>query len=251
MKTGLFTFSIVASQIAGLSLCVSTAQDLPAPDLPAPDAAALVGKDREVPPSEDIPFLASASTSTSAAPNADTPVAETAESPADLPDTPEAEAGAFSRLERTSMILSKIRDNERVVDPFGLPMDPGGLPSGSILADQYDEIVEEREVSETSLASALQELTLTGAYPTNQKIVLGARSFVKGDEFGMRFGELTLRIRFEGIEKKKVYFRDMDTKELAFLNFNPKPIEFEPMFKNSHLSTPDGITSMNNLFIVN
>ncbi|MEC5127946.1 hypothetical protein VSU19_14365 [Verrucomicrobiales bacterium BCK34] len=243
MKTGLFKFSIVASQLAGLSLCVSTAQEpsAPGPNTPAPGD--LVENISDRPASRSTPDLASVD------PSMKVPDTQAPGEP--QPDDADPTTNSFSRLERTSMILSKIRDNERVVDPFGLPMDPGGLPSGSILADQYDEIVEEREVSETSLASALQELTLTGAYPTNQKIVLGARSFVKGDEFGMRFGELTLRIRFEGIEKKKVYFRDMDTKELAFLNFNPKPIEFEPMFKNSHLSTPEGITSMKNLFIVN
>ncbi len=248
MKNGIFTFSIVAAQLAGVSLSLSTAQDAPAVNMTGRDPGDLVEHISERLPSGSTPSLASA------APNAEPPAlageGEGKASP-DQPDSPDAEFNSFSSLERTSMILSKIRDSKRVVDPFGLPMDPGGLPNGSVLADKYDEIVVEREVSETSLASALQQLTLTGAYPTAQKVVLGPRSFKKGESFGMRFGELTLRIRFEGIQKKKVYFRDMDTKELAFLDFNPIPKEFEPMFKNSHLTTPKGIDPMNKLFIVN
>lgn len=246
MKPGILTYSIVAAHLVGLSLCISTGQELPALDLNGPDPGDLVEQISERPASGTTPSLASVT------PNAESPVsAEEGESQPGLPDRSDAKSNSFASLERTSMVLTKIRDNKRAVDPFGLPMDPGGLPSGSVLADQYDEIVEEREVSATSLASALQQLSLTGAYPAVQKVVVGPRSFNKGEEFGMRFGELTLRIRFEGIEKKKVYFRDMDTQELAFLDFNPRPQEFEPMFKNSLLTMPDGINPMNKLFIVN
>ncbi len=246
MKIRPFTFSLVATLHAGLSLCLSTAQDAPAPPSSGPDPGDLVEQISDRPPPNSSQKLASV------APNEGTRTSEDkTTSPPGVNTPTEEKSNSFSRLERTSMILSKIRDSKRIVDPFGLPMDPGGLPTGSILADQYEEIEVEREVSETSLASALQQLTLTGAYPSAQKVVVGPRSFNKGEEFGMRFGELTLRIRFEGIEKKKVYFRDMDTKELAFLDFNPIPQEFEPMYKNSHLSTPEGINPMNKLFIVN
>ena len=247
MKPGIIIYSVVAVFIAGVFPSTSTSQDAPSAELDGPDPGDLVERISDKPSRSDLPQDL-ASTGPTESPSDQSEESMAAPS---APENPNAQAGPSSQLERMSMILTKIRDNERVVDPFGLPMDPGGLPSGSILADQYEEIVEKTEVSATSLASALQQLSLTGAYPGDQKIVVGPRAFKRGEEFGMRFGELTLRIRFEGIEKAKVYFRDMDTKELAFLDFSPRPQEFEPMFKNSRLTTPEGIDSMDNLFIVN
>lgn len=241
-----FTFLLLATFVTGVCLSVSTGQDIVESDLMIVDSGAAVDQNPAVRPSDSAPVLATATR----APEA--PTAEGKEGvPPGVSEAPTSGAQSISTYERTNMAVAKIRDNERAVDPFGLPMDPGGIPDGSMLADQYAEIVEVRETSATSLSSALQQLTLTGAYPADQKIVVGPRSFKRGDEFGMRFGELTLRIRFEGIEERKVYFRDMDTKEMAFLDFNARPQEFEPIYNNSQLSTPDGIDAMNKLFIVN
>lgn len=153
--------------------------------------------------------------------------------------------------QRSDFIVAKVKSTTRVRDPFGMVMDPTNAIESN-LADQYDDIEETPTLNNSSLKNALQTLPITGVYPKRQTIVLGARAFQKGGEFGMKLEELTIRLRFEGIKGSEVYFKDMDTQEVATVDFNPKPAEFEPITK-SNKSQPrgNGIVPMNDLFIVN
>jgi hypothetical protein len=67
----------------------------------------------------------------------------------------------------------------------------------------------------------------------------------------MKLQELTIRLRFEGIRGKNAYFKDMETQEISFINYNPLPTEFEPLKRESAQERGMGIIPMNELFIVN
>ncbi|MBP6600573.1 MAG: hypothetical protein KA250_02135 [Verrucomicrobiales bacterium] len=154
-------------------------------------------------------------------------------------------------LARSNFIFGKILENHRSVDPFGFTMDPGSTSLAPVLADQYKEIEETPVLNNSSLKSALMTLPITGIYPHQNRIVIGARSFSAGGQFGMKLQELTIRLRFEGIRGKNAYFKDMETQEISFINYNPLPTEFEPLKRESAQERGMGIIPMNELFIVN
>jgi hypothetical protein len=82
-------------------------------------------------------------------------------------------------------------------------------------------------------------------------IVLGARTFEVGGQFGMKIQDLTIRLRFEGIRNGEIFFKDMETREVTSIPFNPRPSEFEPIAKGSKREPGQGISAMRDLFIAN
>ncbi|MAS95818.1 MAG: hypothetical protein CMO55_21655 [Verrucomicrobiales bacterium] len=168
------------------------------------------------------------------------------------PATPAESTGTAKIVQqRADFVVAKVNSNSRVRDPFGMIMDPTNTVENG-LADQYAEEEETVVLNNSSLKNALQDLPITGVYPNRQMIVLGARAFSKGGQFGMKLDELTIRLRFEGIKGSEVYFKDMDTQEVATVDFNPKPKEFEAITKDTkNKPRGNGILPMNDLFIVN
>lgn len=199
-----------------------------------------------------FPFIISAEETPAKAPGGpDNPGADTNATPGSPPTGEATEDAEPEFLKRSATVVAKIRGNKRQMDPFGLPMDPTNAVVTPVLADQYDELEEVPTLNNTSLKSALSNLPISGIYPGKKMIVLGARSFQPGEEFGMKLEELTIRLRFEGIKGSSVFFKDMDTQEVATVDFNTKPKEFEPIVKGTTRDTPNGIEPMNDLFIVN
>lgn len=175
---------------------------------------------------------------------------------ADASAAPSGESGApapaqISYLQRSNLILAKLLDNERAVDPFGLVMDPANTVSAPLFADRYEEVDEPTVVNNSMLKDALLTLPITGVYTGREVLVLGARTFSVGSEFGMKLQDLTIRLRFEGIRDGELYFKDMETREVTSIPFNPRPAEFEPLVKGSKLKPGSGITPMGDLFIAN
>ena len=104
-------------------------------------------------------------------------------------------------IRRSKFVLSKIRNNVRAVDPFGMFMDPANSESSAMLADQYNEPEEQTQaLTESSLKQALESLPITGFYPQKRILVIGARTLQLGGQFGMKLDELTIRLRFEAIK---------------------------------------------------
>jgi len=184
------------------------------------------------------------------APQPDPRAAPESAPPAATESEDSAESG-LGFLARSNAIVAKIKQNDRPVDPFGMPMDPTNPSESQALADQYAEVEEAPVLNGSSLKTALESLPITGIYPHREVLVIGARSFQTGDQFGMELEELTLRLRFEGIKGKSVFFKDMDTQEVASVEFDPKPKEFEPVTASSKRPTGEGIVPMKDLFIVN
>lgn len=174
------------------------------------------------------------------------------QAPTDPSGTPPAgDVGKLDFLQRSNLILAKILDSDRAVDPFGMIMDPANAKETPILADQYAEVEETPVLNNSSLKTALLGLPITGVYPQRDQIVLGARSFAVGDQFGMRLQDLTIRLRFEGVRGQEVYFKDMETREVTSIPFNARPAEFEPLRRGEKRPAGDGIIPMGDLFIVN
>lgn len=171
------------------------------------------------------------------------------------PGLPEAGAADPAKkvdfLQRSNLVLAKLLESERAVDPFGLTMDPANAKEAPLLADQYEETEETTVVNNSMLKNALLTLPITGVYPQREQIVIGARSFKIGDQFGMKLQDLTIRLRFEGIRNGEVFFKDMETREVTSLPFNTRPAEFEPMVKGSKRAPGSGIVPMNDLYIAN
>ena len=164
----------------------------------------------------------------------------------------EKDGNEVSFLERSNLILAKLQENKRPTDPFGLLMDPANVQEAPDLAEQYEEVAEEAPaLNNSSLKTALHTLPITGIYPQRGVVVIGARSFPIGGEFGMKLQELTIRLRFEGMKGTEVFFKDLETQEVASIPFNPLPTEFEPLTKSSGNSRGSGIVPMNELFIAN
>lgn len=165
-------------------------------------------------------------------------------------DSPEAPP-ILDFIQRSNSILAKIRDNNREIDPFGLPMDPTNAVNTLAMSDEFEDVQESTVLNASAFKTALQGLPISGIYPKGQTVVIGARSFDRGDQFGMKLEELTIRLRVEGIKGTSIFFKDMDTQEVASVEFNPRPAEFEPIVKGSKNPTAKGIIPMNELFIVN
>jgi hypothetical protein len=187
------------------------------------------------------------------APDAEAPAVEApAAVPPGLPDAKTADSGKkVDFLQRSNLILAKLLESERAVDPFGLTMDPANAKAVPVLADQYEEVAETTVVNNSMLKNALLTLPLTGVYPQKEVIVIGARSFNVGGQFGMKLQDLTIRLRFEGIRDGEIFFKDMETREVTSVPFNPLPAEFEPMVKGAKQPRGSGIVPMNDLFIAN
>lgn len=161
------------------------------------------------------------------------------------------QAQDIDMVRRSNFILSKIRDNDRAIDPFGMLMDPANPLPVTEVADQNDEVEEQiQPLNSSSLKKALESLPITGSYPQKQMVVIGARTLLPGSQFGMIFEGLTIRLRFEGIKGQSLYFTDMDTEEVTFIDFNPLPKEFERMTKMAEPRPSQGIVPMSDLFIV-
>lgn len=154
-------------------------------------------------------------------------------------------------VERSNSIVSKIVQNERLVDPFGFAMDPSNMSTAPALSDQYEDAEEIPVLNASAFKTAIEGLPISGIYPKRQTVVIGARSFAKGQQFGMKLEELTIRLRVEGIKGSSIYFKDMDTQEIASFDFNPKPVEFEPIKRGMKQPRGAGIVPMDELFIVN
>ncbi|MEX2579324.1 MAG: hypothetical protein WD342_09720 [Verrucomicrobiales bacterium] len=180
------------------------------------------------------------------------PAAETEAAPPGLvpPDDDEADTSDIDFLKRSNLLIAKIQENDRPVDPFGMKMDPANTRE-PLLADQYNEVEEAPVLTNSSLKDALQTLPITGVYPKQEKIVLGARSFSAGDQFGMKLKEMTIRLRLEKIRGTEIYFQDMDTREVATVDFDATPKEFEPITRSSQRPLGGGIEPMDDLFIIN
>lgn len=152
---------------------------------------------------------------------------------------------------RSEFIIERIASNARQVDPFGMPMDPTNTVETNRLADQYDELEDAPVITNSALKNALQTLPITGVYPAHHSIVLGARTFKRGGIFGMKLEELTIRLRFEGVKGTSLYFKDLDTQEVATVEFNTLPAEFEPITSQSVAPRGKGIVPMDELYIAN
>lgn len=162
-----------------------------------------------------------------------------------------AGSGELDFIARANFIFSKLMKNTRAMDPFGQQMDPANAKESPMLAEQYAEIEDTPALNNSSLKSALMTLPITGVYPQRDVIVIGARSFSPGGQFGMKLQELTIRLRFEGVRGKEIFFKDMETQEVTSIEFNPLPQEFEPITKSDRQAAPSGIISMKELFIAN
>jgi len=184
----------------------------------------------------------------------DTAAAEQSEDTPTAPpgiDDPAEEGSGNDFVERSNFILSRILENQRFLDPFGMAMDPSNAKDLPVVAEGIDDPEEAAPLNISALKAALQKLPVTGVYPQRQLVVVGARSFSPGDQLGLRTEGLTLRLRFEGIREYSIYFRDMETNEVTSVEFNTRPTEFEPIRPGSQREPGEGIHAMNGLFIVN
>lgn len=167
------------------------------------------------------------------------------------PPAPEkSDAKSLDPLQRSHRILSKLLENTREMDPFGLVMDPANASVAPPFAELHTE-EEPQALSVSSLKTALQALPITGIYPQKQQIVLGARTFGVGGEFGLKHQDLTIRLRFEGVHKGELYFKDMETQEVTSIPFQIRPAEFEPITRNASPKMGSGIFPMGDLYIAN
>lgn len=183
--------------------------------------------------------------------SAPTPAAGSTPADGSSPPVPGSDPKKVDFLQRSNLILAKLLENERPMDPFGLVMDPANAKAAPVLADQYEEVEETPQINSSSLKSALMTLPITGIYPQRKILVLGARTFEVGGQFGMKLQDLTIRLRFEGIRDGEIFFKDMETREVTSIPFNPRPAEFEPIAKGEKREPGQGISSMSDLFIAN
>jgi len=170
------------------------------------------------------------------------------ESEGDKPPGEETELGV---LARSSLVAAKILANQRFIDPFGMAMDPANRSEIAIIAESFEETEETPVLNNSSLKIAVGKLPITGVYPKRQMVVVGPRSFSPGDELGLRAEGLTIRLRFEGIREHSVYFRDVETNEVTSIDYNTRPVEFEPIAPGGRREPGQGIEAMTGLFIAN
>ncbi len=180
------------------------------------------------------------------------PVGDSPQGSSATPVDPAANPSSAGFLQRSNLILAKLIKSERSVDPFGMPMDPGNAQAAPVIPENYKEVEEETpQLNSLSLKSALETLPITGIYPNREILVLGARTFKVGGQFGMKLDDLVIRLRFDGIRNGELFFTDMETREVTSIPFNPRPEGFEPISKGKKRPPGEGISSKGELFIVN
>ncbi|HRQ90220.1 MAG TPA: hypothetical protein PLA50_15580, partial [Bacteroidia bacterium] len=84
----------------------------------------------QAPQEADAPALAVATPTTQ-------PEPESAPTNAAAPEAPSPDKADF--LQRSHLILAKLLENDRAIDPFGMPMDPANAGASPYLSGRYAE----------------------------------------------------------------------------------------------------------------
>ncbi len=142
---------------------------------------------------------------------------------------------------RTGMIIKKIDENLRNVDPFGLPMMPDkNLPVEEPGTTEKEEPVEGPDGSEQKefAIRAAEKIPITGVYPDRQALVVKGRLREAGESIVVRVENLEITLQFLGLNEDEIHFRDVDTGEDV--------VRLYKRFRGIHSRRKEGVRSRTN-----
>lgn len=118
----------------------------------------------------------------------------------------------FGFLQKSQGVVNKLDERERKQDPFGMAMDPeDDLPEIEI--EDMDEGLEEAPT--TSLQEALSKFSVTGIFPKEQQVMVGAQNLGIGDKVVIDYKGVSFNLEIATISAKEIAMKDLDTGETA------------------------------------
>ncbi|MCB1230046.1 MAG: hypothetical protein KDN19_07265 [Verrucomicrobiae bacterium] len=119
---------------------------------------------------------------------------------------------SFGFLSKGKEVVTKIEERERKQDPFGMAMDPEqALPE--ITPEITSEVVE--EAPKTTLQEALSKFHVTGIFPREQQVMVGAQNLGVGSDVVIDYKGVQFNLKIEKISSHEIVMKDMDTGEVA------------------------------------
>lgn len=120
---------------------------------------------------------------------------------------------SFGFLSKGKEVVTKIEERERKEDPFGMAMDPEqALPE--VTPEVTDELVEDA-APKTTLQEALSKFHVTGIFPKEQQVMVGAQNLGVGSEVVIDYKGVQFNLQIEKISANEIAMKDMDTGEVA------------------------------------
>lgn len=112
----------------------------------------------------------------------------------------------------------------RDFDPFGLPQDPDHKPA----TPQPVEAAPSDAVPAIPFSEIINRIQITTVISSEQKFLVGARSFAVGDKFPLNFDGQTLWIEVTEVSARQVQFKNIQTGETAAQLLNILPPGMTP-----------------------
>lgn len=123
----------------------------------------------------------------------------------------------FNFFGLSSKVVTKLDERERSEDPFGMAMDPeNDLPEIEV-----PEIEDELEIDltpTTSLQEALQRFNITGIFPGQQMIIVGAQNLGINDKIVIEYSGVTFKLQIDKITQTEIHMQDIETGEVGIVS---------------------------------
>lgn len=119
----------------------------------------------------------------------------------------------FNFFGLSSKTVTKLDERERSEDPFGMAMDPEkDLPEIEI-PEELEE--EDFSIPATSLQEALQKLNISGLFPGQQMIIIGAQNLGINDNVVIEYSGVTFSLEIVKISQTEIQLKDTETGEIG------------------------------------
>ena len=123
----------------------------------------------------------------------------------------------FNFFGLSSKVVTKLDERERSEDPFGMAMDPeNDLPE--IEVPEVEEDIEVDLAPTTSLQEALQKFNITGIFPGQQMIIVGAQNLGINDKVVIEYSGVTFNLRIVKITQTEIHMQDTETGEVGIVS---------------------------------
>ena len=123
----------------------------------------------------------------------------------------------FNFFGLNSKVVTKLDERERSEDPFGMAMDPeNDLPE--IEVPEAEEDLEVDLAPATSLQEALQKFNITGIFPGQQMIIVGAQNLGINDRVVIEYSGVTFNLQIVKITQTEIHMQDTETGEVGIVS---------------------------------
>jgi len=120
-------------------------------------------------------------------------------------------------LDRAKLLMEKLKERQRKVDPFGMSMDPEEE------LEIVEEEIEEKPRQVTTLEEAVARFRVSGVVPRRREVIVGARSLGIGDRVLIEHREVRFQLSIVDITPHRISLKDQETGEIASVDLGIVP----------------------------